>query len=98
MSFYTHSTPSHVSQKDFFPPLKSPFIIPKDYLASCVAYVCDMLGHKRWLLPFLLTLVPGGTLRDPEAEMVSSSLLLFLCSPLPAEAGSSVYAPKRGGG
>ena len=65
---------------------------------SYVAYVCDMLGHKRWLLPFLLTLVAGGTLRDSEAQMVSSSLLLLLCFPLPAEAGSSVYAPKHGGG
>ena len=57
-----------------------------------------MLGHKRWLLPFLLTLVSGGALSNSEAEMVSSLLLLLLCFPLPAEAGSSVYAPKRGEG
>ena len=105
MSFYRHTQLHHTCHRRiFFPlcwnvlPLKSPFIIPKDYLGSYVAYVCDMLGHKRWLLPFLLTLVAGGTLRDSEAQMVSSSLLLLLCFPLPAEAGSSVYAPKHGGG
>ena len=77
----TLNSNTHVTEGFFFPlcwnvlPLKSPFTIPKDYLGSYVAYVCDMLGHECWLLPFLLTLVAGGTLRDSEAEMVSSSLL-----------------------